>query len=218
MRKILVLAIVVGGIWQLSQHGLPTTASVAVYDESGDPLVKVISIENCGVSCRMATDELKRRRVAFEEVIIDPHDKSDDSENFRLWKRAGRDVFPLVVAGDQLINGSGTPAQMASLLARNFDDKYLTDSERRYFRRHFDTDGSPRVVVYGADWCPHTKKLREQLDDDDVDYVMVDVDKSADKLDMIKSMEIGGYPVAWVGYSRARGSDISHVNRVLDSY
>ncbi len=67
MRKILVLAIVVGGVWQLSQHGLPTSASVEVYSESGDPLVKVISIENCGVSCRMATDELKRRRVAFRQ-------------------------------------------------------------------------------------------------------------------------------------------------------
>ena len=218
MRKLLVLAAIGGGVWHLSQNGLPTFSPVEVYDATGNPLVKVITIADCGRPCKMAIDELKRRRVAFEEIEIDPHDDNDNSEAFELWKNAGRDVFPLLVSGDQVINGSGTPAMTASLLARNFDDKYLTSTEKNYFKNHFNADGSPRVVVYGADWCPYTRKLRAQLEDDNVDYLMIDVDKHYDKKRMSKTMEIEGFPATWVGYTRARGSDIGDVRKVMNSY
>lgn len=218
MRKFVLLAVVAAGAWQLGQNGLGTSPSVEIYDDTGNPVVKVITIDDCGKACRLATDELKRRRVAFEEIRIDPHDSSDDSEDYALWKRAGRDVFPLVVSGDQVINGSGTPAQMATLLGRSFDDRYLTSNEKRYFQNHFYADGTPRVVVYGADWCPDTAKLRRQLDDDGIDHVMIDVEKSGEKKRLAKTMEIYGYPATWVGYTRARGVKIRDVNRVIESY
>lgn len=218
MRNFIILAIVAGGVWHLSQNGLPAFSPVEVYDGAGNPVVRVITFDGCGKPCQMATQELQRRGVAFEEVAINPHADNDESDAFKLWKSAGRDSFPLVVSGDQVINGSGTPAQMATLLGRNFDDRYLTRTEKGYFKNHFFSDGSPRVVVYGADWCPYTSKLREQLDDDGVDYLMIDVDKSSDKTRLSKTMEIYGYPATWVGYTRARGVDIADVDHVVRSY
>jgi len=218
MRKLFFLIVIAGGAWQISQNGFPSLSSVKVYDESGNPIVKLITVDDCGKPCQMAKNELKRRRVDFEEITINPNDDSNNDDNLALWKKVGRNSFPLIASGEEVINGSGTPAAMATMLGLNYDDKYLTRTEQRLFKNHFNQDGSPKIVVYGTSWCPGTKKLREELKASNVDFVEIDVERNGDQERLLKTMEIGGYPATWVGYTRVNGTNLKSVNSVLKSY
>jgi len=177
----------------------------------------MFTIDNCGKACTMGRDGLKRRRVAFSEVRIDP--RNDGDENVKLWKSLGAtNGFPLIVAGREKIVGSGSNAQMVAMLGRNFGDKYLTRTERRYFENHFYEDGSPRVVMYGADWCGYCARLRKDMKADGLDFYEIDVEKSGEKETMSRTMEIYGYPATWVGYQRVNGTSLRAVKATVNNY
>ena len=107
---------------------------------------------------------------------------------------------------------------MAGILGINFGDEYLSRTEKRYYKNHFYADGSPKIVMYGTDWCPYCKKLREEFEANNVDYIEIDVEKSGEMETMLKTMEIYGYPATWVGYTRVNGSNLKAVNAVMRSY
>ncbi|MCP4982224.1 MAG: hypothetical protein GY935_17235 [Gammaproteobacteria bacterium] len=216
MRKLaFVLAIGVGA-WYWHHGELPFLSPAGAFDEAGNPEVWVFTIAGCGKPCQQARSQLKGRRVSFEEKLIDPN--NDNDENVKLWKKVGRNGFPLIVAGKERLIGAGSRPKMATLLALNFGDKYLTRTEKRYFEQHFYADGSPKIVMYGADWCQYCKKLRTELEADKVDYVEIDVEKSGEKERMSKTMEIYGYPATWVGYTRVNGTTLKAVKTALNNY
>jgi glutaredoxin len=216
MRK-LVLIIVIGvGVWYWDKGESPFMSSAGAYDEGGNPVVWIFTVENCGKPCQLGRDGLKRRRVAFEEKQINLDNDTD--EDVKLWKTLrNNNNFPLIVVGNEKIIGSSMPA-MAGILGINFGDKYLSQTEKRYFKKHFYADGTPRIVMYGADWCPYCKKLRGEFDANNIDYIEIDVEKSGEKETMTKTMEIYGYPATWVGYTRVNGTNLKAVNAVLRSY
>ena len=215
MRK-LVLIIAIGiGYWYWDTGELPFWPAAGAYDEGGNPVVWIFTVKNCR-PCQQGIDGLERRRVDFEEKQIDLDNDAD--ENVKLWKSLRKDnSFPLIVAGKEKIIGSSRPA-MAGILGINFGDEYLSRTEKRYYKNHFYADGSPKIVMYGADWCPYCKKLREEFEANKVDYIEIDVEKSGERETMVKTMEIYGYPATWVGYTRVNGSDLKAVNAVLRSY
>ncbi len=216
MRK-LVLFIVIGvGVWYWDKGESPFMSSAGAYDEGGNPVVWIFTVENCGKPCELGRDGLKRRRVAFEEMQIDLNNGAD--EDVKLWKTVrSNNSFPLIVVGSEKITGSSRPA-MAGILGLNFGDKYLSRNEKRYFKKHFYADGTPKIIMYGADWCGYCKKLREEFDANDIDFIEIDVEKSGEKKTMSKTMEIYGYPATWVGYTRVKGTNLKAVNAVLQSY
>jgi glutaredoxin len=216
MRK-LVLIIVIGvGVWYWDKGESPFMSSAGAYDEGGNPVVWIFTVENCGKPCQLGRDGLKRRRVAFEEKQINLDNDTD--EDVKLWKTLrNNNNFPLIVVGNEKIIGSSMPA-MAGILGINFGDKYLSQTEKRYFKKHFYADGTPRIVMYGADWCPYCKKLRGEFVANNIDYIEIDVEKSGEKETMTKTMEIYGYPATWVGYTRVNGTNLKAVNAVLRSY
>jgi glutaredoxin len=216
MRK-LVLIIAIGvGVWFWDKGELPFMSAAGAYDEGGNPVVWIFTVMNCGAPCQQGLDGLDRRRVEYEEKQIDLNNDAD--ENVKLWKTLRKDnSFPLIVAGKEKIIGSSRPA-LAGILGINFGDQYLSRTEKRYFKEHFYADGSPGIVMYGADWCPYCKKLREEFDANDVDFIEIDVEKSGEMQTMAETMEIYGYPATWVGYSRVNGSNLKAVNAVLRSY
>jgi glutaredoxin len=216
MRK-LVLIIVIGvGVWYWDKGESPFMSSAGAYDEGGNPVVWIFTVENCGKPCQQGRDGLKRRRVAFEEKQINLDNDTD--EDVKLWKTLrNNNNFPLIVVGNEKIIGSSRPA-MAGILGINYGDKYLSRTEKRYFKKHFYADGTPRIVMYGADWCPYCKKLRGEFDANNIDYIEIDVEKSGEKETMAKTMEISGYPATWVGYTRVNGTNLKAVNAVLKSY
>lgn len=217
MRKLIFIMIIGFGAWQWHQGELPFLSPAGAFDEAGNPAVWLFTVKNCGKPCQEARSQLNRRRVSFEEKLIDPQDSSD--ENVKLWKKMRQgNGFPLIVAGKEKLVGGGSRPRMATLLALNFGDKHLTSTEKRYFKKHFYQDGSPKIIMYGADWCPYCKKLREELQANNVDFIEIDVEKSGEKERMSKTMAITGYPATWVGYTRVNGSNLKAVKKTLNSY
>lgn len=216
MRKLILVVAIGLGFWYWGNGELPFVSKAGAFDENGNPAVWIFTVKNCGKPCQQGRDGLKRRRVDFEEKQIDLDDDTD--ENVKLWKTLRFDNrFPLIVAGTEKVAGSSRSA-VAGVLGLNFGDKYLSRTERRYFKKHFYADGTPKIVMYGADWCPYCKKLREEFQASNIDFVEIDVEKSGEKETMAKTMEIYGYPATWVGYTRVRGSNLKAVNAVLRSY
>lgn len=217
MRKLIFILVIGAGAWQWHQGELPFLSSAGAFDEAGNPAVWLFTINNCGRPCQDGRNQLKRRRVSFEEKLIDPQDSSD--ENVKLWKKMGNNSgFPLIVSGKEKLVGAGSGPMMATFLGLSNGDKYLTSTEKRYFKKHFYADGSPRIIMYGADWCPYCKKLRDELQANNVDFIEIDVEKSGEKERMSKTMEIAGYPATWVGYTRVNGTNLRAVKKTLSSY
>lgn len=212
MRKLVLIIGIVVSIWYWDKGELPFMSAAGAYDEAGNPVVWIFTVKNCK-PCQQGVDGLKRRRVAFEEKLIDLDDETD--ENVKLWETLQKNNnFPLIVVGKEKAIGSSKTA-MAGILGINFGDKYFSRTEKRYFKKHFYEDGTPRIVMYGADWCPYCKKLRDEFNANNYDFLEIDVEKSGEKITMSKTMEIGGYPATWVGYTRVNGSNLKAVNAVL---
>jgi len=216
MRKLILLAAIGVGIWYWDKGGMPFVDEAGAFDENRNPLVWIFTVDNCGKPCDSGRNDLKRRRVAFEEKRIDINNEND--ENVKLWKDLrGGNRFPLIVAGSEKMAGSNRP-EVAGVLGMNFGDKYLSKTEKRYFEQHFYADGSPRIVMYGADWCGYCKKLRDEFQANNVDFIEIDVEKSGEKERMSRTMGVYGYPTTWVGYSRVKGGNLKAVNAALSSY
>ncbi|MDJ0834672.1 MAG: glutaredoxin domain-containing protein [Gammaproteobacteria bacterium] len=212
MRKLVIITAIVVAGWYWQTGSLPLMAPAGAFDQAGNPVTWLFTVENCGRPCDMGRDNLNNRRVEFEEKLIDPNNSSDP--NVDLWKQVGKGGFPLIVSGDIRIEGSGDQSMIRNMLGTNYGDRYFTSFEKRLFKQHFYPDGTPKIIMYGADWCPHCKKLREEFKANDVDFIEIDVEKSAYKSQIIKTMEIPGYPAVWVGYTRVNGTDLRAVEKV----
>lgn len=213
MRKLIFISVIVLAVWSWNTGRLPFMSTAGAYDEQGNPLVWIFTIKNCGQACEMGRQNLKRRRVDFEEFLIDPNNDSDPE--VQLWKDVGKGGFPLIVAGDIKIKGSGNLPMMQNMLGKTFGERYLTRAEKKLFKNHFYADGTPRIVLYGTDWCQYCKKLRDEFEASNIDYLDIDVDRSSNKQQIINTLEIPGYPAVWVGYTRVNGSDLRAVKKVL---
>lgn len=214
MKKLLIIAAIGVAGWQLHEGNIPFLSSAGAYDDAGNPVVWVFTVDGCAKPCDLAISQLKRRRVPFEEKRIVP---GDDGDEVRFWKRNGRNSFPLIAVGREVSIGP-SKSGLVNLLGLNYGDRYLTGTEKRLFKRHFYPDGSPKIVMYGADWCPHCKKLRTEFNENGVDFIEIDVERSASKETITRAMEINGYPATWVGYTRVNGSTLKAVNKVLKGY
>ena len=215
MKKFLFLITILATGWHLNDGKIPFLSPAGAYNEAGSPAVWLFTVDGCGKPCVTARYELQHRRIDYVEKRINPH--GEDTDDVKFWSREGRNSFPLIAVGDEIVNGSSHSA-LASALALTFGETYLTRNERALFSRHFYEDGSPRIVMYGADWCGYCRKLRTEFENDDIDYVEVDVEKSAYKTQITRTMEIGGYPATWVGYTRVKGTTLSAVKSTLRSY
>ncbi len=56
------------------------------------------------------------------------------------------------------------------------------------------------------------------MNDADIDFIEIDVDRHPNKQNIMQTMEIAGYPATWVGYTRVNGTNLRAVNKVLKSY
>lgn len=214
MRKLFYLVVILGffGLWR--EGKLPDfSENEGAYDENGNPMVLIFTVQNCGKPCLDSLQILKKRRVPFKHLVVNEQNRQD--EEFRLWKKFGRNLFPFIIAGNSTVMSS-SQAQLVGLLGENFGTKYLTHMEKKYFKQHFYADGSPRIVMYGADWCPYCAKLRKEFHAEKVDYLEIDVEKSGEKKMMSQVMQIAGYPATWVGYTRVNGTTLDAITKVMN--
>jgi glutaredoxin len=216
VKKIVFIGLMFAAYWYWNNGQLPFLGggNTAAVDAAGNSTTWIFTFDGCGDSCTNAVKELRNRNVPFTEKVISP--ERPDEPDFKLWKSYGTgNNFPLLVVGNQTLTGFYVP-NIASTLGKSFGETYLTQSERRYFKSHFNADGSPRIVLYGTDWCPHCAKLRKELRTNQVSFADIDVEKQGDKNQLLQTMGIGGYPATWVGYARVKnGSDYNEIMALL---
>lgn len=199
MKKLFILLIIVGVActYKLGLFSFSFNTTKGAFDEQGNPLALVFVHDKCGEPCVDAVKLLKQRRINYSLYPLDNNDA-----NMALWKEYGSvNSFPNIIVGDERIYGS-YKGQIVSALAVNYGKQVLTSTEKLYMKKHFNADGSDRVVMYGASWCPYCKKMREALNENNRDFLEIDVEKSASRKSMTTTLNISGYPLMYYGYKR----------------
>lgn len=210
MRKLIVLALIIGGGWHWYSN---RSGNEIVLDESGNPVVVIYTTKQCGAPCRDALNILDSRRVPYQNKELDVDDEAN--EDVKRWRSISGNILPLTVAGRTKVKGS-SKWELIGLLGDNFGDQYLTVDEVGYFSRHFDASGAPKVALYGTAWCGYCAALRKDLQENGVDFVDIDVEKSGEFDKVTRVMEIPGYPAVWVGYNRVLGTNYAAVKAAMN--
>lgn len=214
MKVIIAMALVVGLYWHFN-GGLPGVAKKGAYDDAGNATVWVFTIDDCQGHCERSLKDLNKRGVPYVEKLVNL--QNQESDNFKLWMKMGRGGFPFFVVGEDKVVGFVKPA-LSGALGKTFGEQYLTRTEKKYYQKHFYPDGSPKIVMYGTDWCPGCAKLRKEFKEADIDFVDFDVEKPRKKEALLRFFEIRGYPATWVGYTRVNGLKARDVLAVLNDY
>ena len=200
MKKIIILIIIVGASYSLKPEWFLFLDGSGAFDDLGNPAVLVFTHKKCGKSCGEGIKVLKKRGVNYTEYKLDGND-----DNQALWKKyGGVNSFPNIIIGKEKVYGS-YKGKIVSALALNFGDSVLTPSEKLYINKHFYADGKPKLVMYGASWCPYCKKLRAALQKNNIEYTEIDVEKSPQRESMTKTLSISGYPLVYYGFKRMDG-------------
>lgn len=210
MRKIIVLILIIGGIWYWQKH---SSSKSVTLDASGNPVVLVYTEAHCGAPCQDNLNFLSARDVPYQEIEIDISNEQD--ENLGRWKNLGLNMFPITLYGDTIVKGS-SKWELIELLGKNYGNTYLTQDEKRYFGQHFDASGNPKVVLYGTSWCTGCAALRKELDEHNISFVDIDVEKSGEFDKITRIMDIPGYPATWVGYTRVNGVTYNEVKAAMN--
>lgn len=210
MRKLIFLALIIGGGWHWYKN---YSGNEVVLDEAGNPVVVIYTAKQCGAPCQDALNLLDSRRVPYQHTEVDFDDR--ESEDFKHWRSISNDAVPFTMAGHSKVRGS-SKWELIGLLGKNFGDTYLTVDEVGYFSRHFDANGAPMVALYGTAWCGYCAALRKDLQENGVDFVDIDVEKSGEFDKVTRVMDIPGYPAVWVGYHRVHGTNYSAVKAAMN--
>lgn len=209
MKKIILILGVLAAFYYYQPELFPFVIP-GVHERETNPEVMIFTIEKCQGWCEKTLQDLNNRGVPYTQYPVD-----NNEENMKLWKKNGKGNFPSVIIGDYRIVGFQGPTQ-GFYIASYYGHKYLTPDERGYFDNHFYDDGSPRVYMYGASWCPGCKRMRLAFAEEGIDYVELDVDASPNKAKISETMFVGGYPTIFVGYQRIQNAiDLDEIKRTM---
>lgn len=196
MKKIVIILIAIGILYQINPEIFPGFGSKGAFDENGNPTIIVFTMKQCP-PCDDALKYLKKQKINFRHYNI-----NESQENKAIWESYVEDKFlPAIIAGDQHLYAY-SKNRLAFTLAMAFGQEVLTRRERHYVKKHFNENGDPIVMMYGADWCPHCLKLRKILHENHVAFIEIDVDKARNKESLKQTLEISGYPTVFVGYKK----------------
>ena len=200
MKKIILLVAVIGAVYAFKPGLFSFINNKGAFDGLGNPVTLVFTHNQCGRPCDDAVTLLEQRGIDYSLHSLDNNEASQ-----ALWKDYGSvNSFPNIIVGNDKVYGS-YKSRIVSVLAMNYGDSVLTSTEHNYIKNHFYDDGSDKLVMYGASWCGYCKKVREALDDKNIDYIEIDVEKSSQGKAMTNALEITGYPLVYYGYKRLEG-------------
>jgi glutaredoxin len=158
----------------------------------------------CGNVCLDQAQQIKKRGI--EVVSLDINDGTTGGQ---LWKAVGggNGPFPTFLLGKDVFRPSAG-AGLRSKLMSIYGESVLTAREKKYFKKHFDADGTSRAVLYTAVWCGYCKQLKADLDASHTPYTEIDAEKHNNPQELAEVMNIPGFPTVYYGYERLNG-DVS---------
>ena len=210
-QNIIILVIIVVAVYLIKPDLF--SLSSGAFDEDGNPVTMIFTVSECK-GCGDAVEFFEKREIEYTEYNIDEND-----ENMKLWKKySKKNVFPTIVSGD-LIEYGFYKIMLISHLALVYGDYALSENENYFMRNHFDDEGIPRVFLYLATWCPYCTKLKQKLNEKNILFEYVDVDISNKKDFITETLDVAGFPIAYVGYNRFQGSNkeiVKNINKTLN--
>lgn len=208
MKKFIVFALIVLVGFFSYKYFFSTSANKGSFDENGKPKVIVFTMDNCGSICSDVTNFLKGKNIAFEEI------NTSNKEGMKQFEKIGGAGLPLTVIGDHSIPGNNLP-EIETSLTEAYGMELLTPAEQMAMKNHFDDKGGPIVAMYGTDWCPYCKKLRQYFEENKIPYTYLDVEKSDSAKMNYQTLKGQGYPLTYVGYRRIVGFDQAKISKAV---
>lgn len=183
------------------------------FNASGEPSIVLVTFDACGNPCSDALQLLRKKRVAFEHVNL----SSGPEAEKRLNALGGGRQMPLLFAGTRRVE-SFHRQRFNEALAEVHGPSILDAADRAVLKTHFNADDTPRVVMYGANWCPHTREAREYFQREGIDFKEWDVEQDATGKGHFEAIKSAGYPLIYVGFRRFEGLDKSGIKQALGSH
>ncbi len=197
MFKVLFLICLGFGAYQLHQKGWFGKSTGAV-DANGKSAVVLVVGPDCGDPCESIRSLLTARGVPFEEVNLAGPDGAPVANKY------GVNSYPTTLIGKLTVSGNDL-SRITSALAETFGAEMLGRMERVAMAGHFDSQGKPKVVLYGTQWCGYCKEQRELFAAKGIAFDDVDVEASDAGKVAYGALKGTGYPLTYVGYRRFSG-------------
>jgi len=116
--------------------------------------------------CRRAKTYLKENNIGYEFVDVDLDEAA--TKKVESINKGKRIIPTIIVNGKSYTNPNN--AELAGVLGINEDF---------------------RVILYGADWCPDCRKSKAFLDDNQINYQFIDIDKNEWSIPIITKINNG---------------------------
>jgi len=209
MRNLLIIIALAFGGYKAYDHYIEVTT--AAYDEQGNPLTLVFTMNSCGQYCNNAIALLNKRNINFTEYNIS---QSEDNANL-MKKYGGKRTLPYIVTGHRKLTGF-EKNQWVAALAEVHGWEVLSRSEQKLLRKNFDNNGLPLVVMYSTETCGYCKKAKAYFENEGVTYIERDIKKDRSANSDYKALQGSGTPLIYVGYRRINGFNEKTLDEALE--
>ena len=211
MKKIVFIAAVAALYW-FKPELFPFGSHGGEFDGASNPEVVIFTFDGCGAPCGNAVTLLKDKGINFENVDVGASRENEQ----RLRSLGGGSRLPITFIGSQRVDGFHEQ-RLNEALSLVYGLDVLDQRTREVIATHYNEDGSPKVVMYGASWCPYCKKAREFFERENVHYSELDVEADATAAQRYEVIKSSGYPLIYVGAKRFEGLDKRGVLQAIES-
>lgn len=157
-------------------------------------VVQVFVGPGCKKACANVEKFLENRKIKYD--VID----ASAPENLDYGVRD----YPQTWVGKLTVFGYDRD-YLVSALAEIYGDSVLTADERKAMKSHFDRNGNPVVVIYGASWCDSCRSQRQYFARHRIPFTELDVEASSSARFAFDTLHGQGFPLVYVGYRRFVG-------------
>lgn len=197
MKKLIILAALLFGAYQLYNHGLlngfPFLNKPGAFDAAGKPVVRLFVGPGCAAVCGEIESLLQARKIDYTLFDI----STPEGSQFGVQR------YPMIQVGND--SAVGDKWEIIGTLASNLGPESLSRSERLAMQNHFDDNGRAIVVLYGTEWCAYCKKQRAYFASNNIPYIELDPEKDSAAKTAYTILQANGYPLTYVGYRRFDG-------------
>jgi len=187
MKKALIIIIIILGVFQLFKY----IKNEASYDDS-DYEVILFTAQNCP-PCRDAEKFLDDNEVEYTIYYIDESD-----ENMKKFKEYNGTKFPLVIIGDQRIEG--------------YNENLLTIAINSLYEPG---EGATKVVVYTSNGCGWCTKAMNYLKKNNIEYDERNISEDTDYRQEFQELGGRGTPLILVGDNKIYGFNEKAIKMAL---